>query len=129
MRTWVYQTLKLSGLWVATSGRVYQTSVMTKVPDELPYAYYRMGLSRPALHGDHPVSLTSLRLTVHDVPGDYGRIEDLLAQARTALTTMPAPFFDPRLIQCTYLDTSEDVPQDPLTGTIAKSARYQLAHT
>lgn len=129
MRVWVYQTLKLSGLWIGVEGRFYQTSMMTKVPDEPPYAYYRMGISRPALHSDHSTALTPFQIFVHDVPGDYSRIETLLAQARTALTSVPALVPEPRLIQCTFLELSGDVPQDPTTGTIAKSARFNLAHT
>lgn len=128
MRVWVYQTLKLSGLWTAINERVYQTSMMTKVPEEPPYAYYRMGLSRPALHSDHAASITPFQIIIHDVPGDYMRIEELLALAKVGLTSIPALVPEPRLIQCTWLETSEDVPQDPMTGTIAKSARYNLAH-
>lgn len=128
MRVWVYQTLKLSGLWTSVGERLYQTSMMTKVPDKAPYAYYRMGISRPALQSDHPASLTPFQLIIHDVPGDYVRIESLLAQARAALTAVPALVPEPRLIQCTFLEMSEDIPQDPTTGTIAKSARFNLAH-
>lgn len=128
MRVWVYQTLKLSDLWEAVEGRLYQTSMMTKVPSQAPYAYYRMGLSRPALHSDHSASLTPFQLIVHDSPGDYSRIEELLSLAKLALTTIPTLVPEARLIQCTWLETSEDIPQDPLTGTIAKSARYSLAH-
>lgn len=128
MRVWVYQTLKLSGLWTSVEGRLYQTSMMTKVPEEPPYAYYRMGISRPALHSDHAATVTPFQILVNDVPGDYMRIEALLAQARAALTAIPALVPEPRLIQCTFLDISEDIPQDPTTGTIAKSARFNLAH-
>lgn len=128
MRTWVYQTLKLSGLWAPTEGRVYQTSTVTKVPDKAPHAFYRMGLSSGVLHTDWPVVSTPFQLFLHDVPGDFMRIDDMLEYARVALTILPPLYPEPRLIRCEQLEVSEDISEDPLTGTISKYARYRLVH-
>lgn len=129
MRVWVYQTLKASDLWDEVDERVFQTSLMTKVPDKLPYVYYRMGMSRSALQSASSAQLTPFTVYAYDKPGDYMRIDGLLEIAKQALVLVPPLVYDPRLIQCSWSDTSEDVPQDPLTGTIAKAARFSLAHT
>lgn len=128
MRVWVFQTLKLSGLWSSLGGRIYQTSRMNKVPDEKPYGFYRMGLSSGMLHTDAPVWSTPFQLFLHDVPGDYMQIDDLLQQAKLAFTQFPSLYPDSRLIRCEWQGQGEDGPEDPLTGTISKVASYRLVH-
>lgn len=128
MRVWIYQTLKLSGLWTPIGGRVFQTSRVTKVPDQVPHAFYRVGLATGLIHSDAPVVSTPFQLFLHDTPGDFVRIDELLDLAKTAFTLLPPLYPSPKLIRCEWLEHSEDGPEDPLTGTISKFARYRLVH-
>lgn len=102
MRTWIYQTLKASPLWTTLAQQIYQTSRLIKVPTDKPYLIYRVGVVSGLLHTDAPALSTPFQLFFHDEPGDFMRIEDLMAVAKTALTVRPPLVAEPRLICCEW---------------------------
>lgn len=128
MRIWIYQTLKASDLWDELGQRLFQTSRLIKVPDEKPYLIFRVGAASGLLHTDAPAVVTPFQLFMHDVPGDFLKIDDMLDVAKTALTLYPPLVADPKLIRCEWVGNSEDIQEDPLTGTISKMASYRLVH-
>lgn len=129
MRVWVYQTLKRSPFMENLKGGLWATSALIEVPEDKPYAYYRMGITTGLLHESAPAMRTPFQIFVHDSPGDYELIDELLGLAKDALTEHPLTFFDPRVISCSFAQVSGDVPEDHLTGTIAKFTGFNLVHT
>lgn len=133
MRTWIYRSLiavEWEGIQLAdNSERISQTSRMTEI-SEFPYLYYREGTRRGELHTiETPAITTPFQVFAHDRPGDYLRLDSMMARLRTLFTMNPPVVPDERFISSTWLEVSGDVPQDPQTGSISKFIRCQVVHT
>lgn len=131
-REWVYQRAQddvtLAGLvgdriYAATSLREDDaTRSLTK-----PFIVYRVWGSRPELRGDDSDKKRRevFQLFVHDEPGDYGKIDDIL----TRLYELFADVRDQEAgIISEWLEMSEDFRDDDM-HTIMRYCRIHIKYT
>lgn len=85
-RTWAFQQLTTDPAILADvpEASIYASSSLTGAPSERPFIVVAFGTETPELHDGDVPSATSKRATiyVHDTPGDYLRIERVLANVR-----------------------------------------------
>lgn len=126
LREWLFGKLSTSvDLEVLVGDRVYQSTSLTDVPAVKPFLLYRFGTSAPGLSGGDFVvkRIQPIQIFVHDVPGDYQRIDTILAALKVTLEAQT----DSDVMSCQWLEESEDLSDDEM-HTITRFARYQLLH-
>lgn len=120
MRALAYDTLSALGdLTAIVDDRIF--SAYDEVP-ATPFVVIRVGNSTPGLK-----NLTYreyFTIWAHDAPGDYSTIDQILDICRPALVGLSN---QGNLFEVNWIENSQDLPLDPLTGTIGKFSRYQHA--
>lgn len=106
---------------------VMQTGSWTEVPDAKPFISHRLGLTRAGLKSDGAAvtRVTPGSVVVYDRPGTYETIDEILAQVELLLVSAPSVG---ELIRAEWVEASEDLPQDPVMGTISRMGRFLLVH-
>lgn len=127
-RVWLYQSMVNDAILMAlVPGLVHQTTSLDATPVLKPYVMYRQTSDVEVLRGDDgtPVRRVGYMIFVHDVPGDYMGIDEVLQELKT--------LFDGTLdqangvIRSRWLETSED-HRDEDMGTIMKFARVEVTY-
>jgi hypothetical protein len=100
---------------------------MTGRPDQVPFLIVEVGANYA---GPYPsVSEQDLYIHVHDAPGDYMQIDDVINKVRLALMSgedvQTAPARTPDGVACAWQNESRDLADD-MYGTIYKTATFTL---
>lgn len=124
MRTWVYDKLTTTPAITALVDplRVIAGSALRKAPDTKPFITYRMHPQQPRLRRLAGRS-QYLQVWVHDVPGDFMRIDEIIEAVVQALNV---EVNGGGILECKWIESSADLPEDPDLGTIARFARFQI---
>lgn len=121
-RTWMYVALtQYNGLDALLGDRVY-----SDVPEHplKPFAVIRIGNEVPELHQREGASSTFAAVWVHDEPGSYTRIDDVLALIREAvLAKSDQSGVD--IFQAIWTGDSQDLADD-FRKTFVKTTSYRL---
>lgn len=126
-RTWFYQTMASdSALMAALPGGIHQSTKLMRQPEEKPFALYRSTAMVSDLRGDdQAVSLQEgYMVFVHDVEGDYLRIDSVIDMIFNRLRTVNLARHT-EVISVTWLETSEDFRDEDM-GTIFRYSRFQV---
>lgn len=126
-RTFVYSMLTTHAPLTALVGnRVYQQNSLLSAQTTKPYLVYTFGNNTDEGMGD-PDSFRPGRqfgqVYIHDEPGDYSRIDDIVVALKNAFLATP-PSGNVCGIQ--YLETSRDL-DDSTLESIMRYVRFQLA--
>lgn len=115
---------KMDGIAVANGFAVHAAGSLTGSPKVRPFIVINVGQDVPELNdGDAPAwSKRSASIWVHDDPGSYDRIDDIIVAIRTALVGQVA---QPGAIAITW-DGDSDQLADDMMGTIVRNTNYQL---
>ena len=108
-------------------GGVHQSTSLQKAPEQKPFIMYRSIAHRPRNRGDDG-DITrdeSFLVFVHDVPGDYLKIDSVLDQLRGLFVN--AKDESEGVARCTWLEDSEDFRDEDM-GTILKYARINIRY-
>lgn len=127
-REWVHSTMAGSAPLAAQVGtRIYQSTALQEVPATKPYIMYRYLADVPELRGDDstPVNRQAFMVMVHDLPGSYVRIDEILQILRGLFRDTSDPSAD--IIRCNWVDDSEDL-RDDVMGTILRWSRYRYLY-
>ena len=122
-RLWVYEKVRQTqSIENLVEDRIYGSGSLEGAPDVKPFLMLRLEADSPELNdGDAPL-ITSRTLTVfvHDEPGSYVRIEQMLAMLRTALVGQV-----PSAVACTWLGDTGDLADDTFK-TITRAGTFRL---
>jgi len=125
LRSFLYNTLKADpdvASFVAT--RIYQSSSMQAANVEKPFLVFHMGNdTNEMLADEHTASRQFFQVYVHDEPGDYQQIEDIVRAVKSALVGKGSP--EDGVITTRYLETSQDLDDETLR-TIFNYIRFQF---
>lgn len=127
-RTWFYQRMFTSpALTPLLPGGIHETTAIERTPHLKPFIIYRVIAHRPENRGDdQDVTRTENFLVfVHDVPGDYLRIDTLLRELK--LLFVNAKDTAAGVSRVTWLEDSEDFRDEDM-GTIMKYARFSVRY-
>lgn len=127
-RTWVYdQMMGHTAMNVIVGQRIYSTTSLQKAPSQKPFIMYRQLSNRPDMRGDDGslVKDENWLIFVHDIPGDYLQIDQLLRYLRELFEDT----YDQGngIIRSMWLEDSEDFRDDDM-GTILKYARISVKY-
>lgn len=126
VRPWIYQRLLGNAAVTAKCGnRIAQVSYWTNVPKTKPYLTFRVLTAVAGLSGDDGVAIFrhQVVIMVHDVPGNYDTIDEVLAGIFSDLQGVIDPGGD--ITNVRWIDHSEDFRDDPM-GVILKWSRYHI---
>jgi len=127
-RSWLYQRMVASAPLVSLlPGGIHQTTSLNTAPHQKPFTMYRQTSDVSTLRGDGQERIRSngYMIFVHDVPGDYLKIDEILEQMK--LLFQDTVDQANGVAKSLWLETSEDVRDDDM-GTIMKFARIQVVH-
>jgi hypothetical protein len=123
VREWLYQTLTNTvPLAAQVADRIYGAGSMETATRDKPYIVIRLEPSLPTLK-EGIVDQQDVSVWVHDEPGSYVRITELLGIIRTALTSTDRKVNG--FIACQWQGDSADLADD-LLGTIVRNGSYRL---
>lgn len=127
-RAWLYGKITSdSGTTALIPGGMHASTSLDKTPAEKPFIMYRLIAHRPGSRGDD-LDITrdeNYLLFVHDVPGDYLKIDAILEQLKTLLVN--AKDVEAGVARVTWLEDSEDFRDEDM-GTILRYARVQVRY-
>lgn len=126
-RTWFYQKLMANPTLVTgLPGGVHQTTALMKAPDQRPFAVYRIVANRPELRGDDDdkVLYDTYLVFLHDNPGSYDKIDNLLFEIRQMFRNFTS---DSQVMSATWLEDSEDFRDEDM-GTILRYFRIRFCY-
>lgn len=139
VRTWTHDRLKTDSAITGTVpvGRILSSSGIQEgmaVPDR-PFIVIEVGIADPyegtreyAVGGPDagPRVAMAQRITiwVHNEPGDYEKVDTLMAAIKTRLLSAP-PSVPDRILEARFVQESEDLPDVGL-GTITRFSRWQI---
>lgn len=124
MRTWLQNTLTTHpGLSALVGDRVFQGGSLSSSLTPKPYVVVILGNdTSEGLGEDVDLHRQFFTLYVHDEPGDYSRIDDIVTQLKHALVN--AFNKEAGVITVRYLETSRDLDDETL-NTILRYIRFQ----
>lgn len=125
-RVWVHQRMKNHApLTALVSTRIAAATAQEKAPDTKPFIVHRAISELPDLRGDDTVRTRTdtYLIFVHDVPGDYMQIDQILSILRQLFENVSDQ--EENIIRSTWIENSEDFRDDDM-GTILKYARIQV---
>lgn len=121
-----YLKQRMDTIAVANGFTVFAAGALTGSPpsDQRPFIVINVGSDYPELNdGDAPAwSKRTASIWVHDDPGSYDRIDDIIPAIRAALVGQVA---QPDAIAITW-DGDSDQLADDMMGTIVRNTNYQL---
>lgn len=125
-RTYIYDTLRNNASFalLVPVGSLYGSGALQGAPAAKPFVVLRFGVERPLLKdGFNPVATGQfLTVYVHDNPGDFLRINQILAAVRVALV---GQVIGPGGICVEWLGDSDDLADD-VYKTNMRNGEYQL---
>jgi hypothetical protein len=106
--------------------RIYESSELQEVPIK-PYLMYKMFVTAPEMMGDDlsKVLTQGFQVFVHDVPGDFLRIDDIIQVLRNLFTN--ASDKAAGVVSVRWVDVSEDF-RDSDMGTNTKFIRFRVLY-
>lgn len=124
-RAWVYS--KMTGhspLTTLVGTRIFESSRLQDVPTK-PYVMYKFFPMTAELSGDDAPKVFNqgVQVFVHDVPGDYLRIDAILKILKDLFQNAYDKTAGVEI--CKWIDSSEDF-KDPDMGTITRFARFRI---
>jgi hypothetical protein len=127
IRSWIYG--KMAGyapLTTLVGTRIYESSKMQEVPTK-PYLMYKMFATAPEMMGDDlsKVITQGFQVFVHDVPGDFLRIDDIIQLLRFLFTNASDKVAG--VISVRWIDVSEDF-KDSDMGTNTRFIRFRVLY-
>lgn len=102
--------------------RILEASSVNEVP-ERPFITYRMHTHFPLNRGLGQREYS--QVWVHDDPGDYMRIDDILGKIRRAVEAAPS---EGEFLEARWIETGVDL-KDDVMGTITRYIRFQHTAT
>lgn len=127
-RTWLYERMVTDGdLEDLVPGGIFQTTAVLHTPHLKPYIIYRQTSDVSVLRGDGGdlIRRNGYMIFVHDVPGDYLQIDDILQQLKSLFQDVVD---QPNgVVESLWGETSDDLRDDDM-GTIMKFARIQVTY-
>jgi len=127
-RAWFYQEMANDVAFMAdVPGGVHGSTSLQKAPEQKPFIMYRAIAHRPRNRGDDEdvTREETFLLFVHDVPGSYMKIDDLLAQLRTKYVNRKDTANG--VARCFWVEDSEDFRDEDM-GTILRYARITVRY-
>lgn len=127
-RSWVYGRMTGDATLMALlPGGVHSTTKIRETPHEKPFIMYRVIAHRPESRGDDRdlTNNENFLLFVHDVPGDYLKIDAILARLKELFQN--AKDEAAGVSRGTWLEDSEDFRDEDM-GTIMRYARFQVRY-
>lgn len=124
MRALIFQAIvadaTLAGMGITEDGSF---AVDVDTPENRPFLQLRWGRNDVGLD---VVTQRNLTIWVHDVPGDYGRIDSIILRLRTLILSLVAqPNADGWLMGAEWSGDSEDLTDDG-HRTIARNTSFVL---
>ena len=127
-RAWFYEQLAEDAGFMATvPGGVHASTKLQKAPANKPFIMYRAIAHRPRGRGDDE-DLTreeTFLVFVHDVPGSYIKVDEILASLRTKFANLKDSASG--IARCTWLEDSEDFRDEDM-GTVLRYARLTVRY-
>ena len=126
-RTWVYSKLNTGAVALLLNGGAHASTSLDDAPAEKPFIMYRGSAHLPDLRGDDALvtGTDTWMIFVHDVPGDYLQIDDVISALRAVFDNVVDQANG--IIRSTWLETSEDFRDEDM-GTIMKYCRIQVKY-
>jgi len=127
IRSWIYgKMVGYAPLTAHVGSRIYESSVLQEVPTK-PYIMYKMFVVQPEMMGDDlsKVFTQSFQVFVHDVPGDYLRLDDIIQILRNLFTNASDKLAG--VVSVRWIDASEDF-KDPDMGTVTRFIRFRVLY-
>lgn len=127
-RTWAFNRLRnraqLTAILTSGEADIYGAGSLTGAPADKPFIVLGFGIETPELRDDVKSVSTSQYMTVfvHDEPGDYLRIGQILEEVKLALEGVVP---DPGAFCAIWQGNSGDLGDDQL-GTIMRNAEFRL---
>jgi hypothetical protein len=108
-------------------GGVHQSTSLNASPHLKPFIMYRQTSDVGNFRGDDGEQARSngYMIFVHDVPGDYLKIDDVMEQLKTLFQDIVDQANG--VVKSFWLETSDDIRDDDM-GTIMKFARVQVIY-
>lgn len=121
-RQWIFETLVSSSSLTAIVNEtsIFSAGAVTGRPDTTPFIVIRLGLTSPRV-GDARECEGSI--WVHDDPGSYDRIDNILNIIENVLDIGPVP--EIKAISCEWTGRSSDFSDD-VFQTITKNSTFNL---
>jgi hypothetical protein len=121
-RTYVYQTLQNdAGLTSIVGHRIYSAGTVEETPSRKPFIVLVFEELTPQFEG---ADIQALTVWVHDNPGSYLRIGEVLERIRTALV---GPVVATNGVAIRWDGDSRDLADDT-RKTIVKTSSYHMAN-
>lgn len=127
-RTWIYERMNGDGaLTSELPGGIHASTSLDHTPHEKPFVMYRSVANVPDLRGDDidQTATETFLIFVHDQPGDYLAIDEILSRAYFLFSNVTDP--SAGIIRSNWLETSEDFRDEDM-GTIMKYLRVQVKY-
>ena len=116
-----------SALVAMLPGGIHQTTAVEHTPAEKPYIIYRQTSDVQYFRGDGRDNnrRKGYMIFVHDVPGDYLAIDDIIERLKDLFQDVVDQANG--VTESLWLETSEDLRDDDM-GTILKFGRSQITY-
>ena len=128
LRDYVYQLLAndsvLNGLGI--DGNSLHTVNDTDTPQERPYTTIRWGNTNPGLNASYTMIFRDFQIWVHDVPGDYTKIDNILLRIRQLLTGVEGANAGAGFVSMVEWEGDSDDLSDDAQGTITRYGEFHL---
>lgn len=127
-RAWFYQRMTADATLMAlVPGGIHQTTKVRETPHQKPYLMYRTIAHRPSDRGDDRdiANIENYLVFVHDVPGDYLKIDAILARLKYIF--VDAKDQAAGISRVFWLEDSEDFRDEDM-GTILRYARFSVRY-
>lgn len=127
-RVWVHQRMTTNAPFMALiPGGAASTTAQEVTPDSKPFIIHRSLAHRPSTRGDDNdiTRAESFLIFVHDVPGDYLKIDNIIKELKTLFNN--AKDEASGIARCTWVEDSEDFRDEDM-GTILRYSRFQIRY-
>lgn len=127
-RAWFYEQMADdAGFMALAPGGVHASTKLQKAPELKPFLMYRAIAHRPRNRGDDEdvTREETFLLFVHDVPGSYVKIDNILEVLRTKYVNRKDT--DNGISRCFWVEDSEDFRDEDM-GTILRYARITVRY-
>lgn len=125
-RSWAVQRMMNDAtLTSLVTGGIHESTSLNGAPASKPFIMYRVIAHRPDLRGDdsNKANKETFLFHVHDVPGDYMRIDNVLLRIKALFSAVS----EGDVICGEWLEDSEDFRDEDM-GTILRYSRVQLTY-
>lgn len=123
-REWLNEQLNDPAVSSLVGGRIFAAGSLKGAPKDKPFVTFRLGQTISELNDDGKphVFRHEAIVFIHDVPGSYRRIDNLLNVVRSILVGQVSA---ESAIACTWQGDSGEL-SDEFYGTITRNASFRL---